>query len=145
MSDRSPDHNDAGLVLKLYEMRREEVMRRSRDTISFGFWPTSWDDVAAISDLDHPDNAAWRQVASYWEMVFGFGRRDLIEAEFLVENSGEGLLLFVKVQPFLAQLREGVPTAFQHAEWAATQTETGRQKLASFRVRFGDKLAPLPG
>ena len=137
---RHPDQGDAELVLRLYEMRREEVMRASRDRMSFGFWPTGWDDVAAVNDLEHPDNAAWRQVSSYWEMVFGFGRRGIIEPEFLVENSGEGILHWMKVRAFLPQLREAVPTAFQHTEWAATQTSTGRQKVESFEARFGDKL-----
>lgn len=137
---RHPDQGDAELVLRLYEMRREEVMRASRDRMSFGFWPAGWDDVAAVNDLEHPDNAAWRQVSSYWEMVFGFGRRGIIEPEFLVENSGEGILHWMKVRAFLAQLREAVPTAFQHTEWAATQTVTGRQKVESFEARFGAKL-----
>ena len=140
MSSRAPDAHDADLLLRLYELRREEVMRRSRDTISFGFWPGSWDDVAALTDLSHPDNAAWRQVTSYWEMVFGFGKRALIDPELLVENSGEGILLWMKVRTFLDELRRDSPLAFQNLEWAATQTEAGRSKVTSFEKRFGDKL-----
>lgn len=136
-----PGYHDADIVLRLYEMRREDVMRRSRDTISFGFWPQDWDDVTAIMDFAHADNAAWRQVVSYWEMVYGFGRRGVVDAEFLVENNGEGILLYTKMRPFLEQLRVDSPTAFQHAEWAATQTEAGRQRVAFFETRFGDKLA----
>lgn len=136
----APDFHDAELVLRLYEIRREEVMRRSRDAISFGFWPQSLDDVIAILDFSHSDNAAWRQVVTYWEMVFGFGHRAIIDPELLVENSGEGILLYTKVRPFLKELRIDAPTAFRHCEWAATQTETGRQKVVFFEKRFGDKL-----
>ena len=141
----NPGYQDADLVLRLYEMRREDVMRRSRDAISFGFWPQSFDDVTAIMDFGHADNAAWRQVVSYWEMVFGFGQRGIIDPEFLVENSGEGILLFTKVRPFLDQLRENSPMAFQHCEWAATQTEAGRQRIEFFETRFGDKLVMPAG
>jgi hypothetical protein len=140
MSSATPGFHDAELVLRLYELRREPVMRASRDTIAFGFWPGSFDDVAAILDLAHPDNAAWRQVSSYWEMVFGFGKRGIIDSEFLVENSGEGILLFMKLRAFLSPLREANPVAFQNLEWAATQTEAGQQKVAYFETRFGEKL-----
>jgi len=140
MADHAPGFHDAELILRLYEMRREEVMRKSRDAISFGYWPQSMDDIVAILDFAHADNAAWRQVVSYWEMVFGFGQRGIIEPELLVENSGEGILLYTKVRPFLAQIRENAPTAFQHTEWAATQTENGRQRVEFFENRFGDQL-----
>ena len=143
--DSAPGFQDAELVLRLYELRRDEVMRRSRDAISFGFWPTSWDDIVAILDFSHPDNAAWRQVASYWEMVFNFGHRGIADPEFLVENSGEGILLYMKVRPFLDRMRTDAPAAFQHIEWAATQTEAGRQRVEFFEKRFGDKLAPATG
>ncbi len=139
-TDHTPGFQDAELILRLYEMRREEVMRRSRDAISFGFWPRSFDDIVAILDFGHADNAAWRQVVSYWEMVFGFGQRGIIEPELLVENSGEGILLYTKVRPFLDPIRESSPTAFQHTEWAATQTANGRQRVEFFERRFGDKL-----
>jgi len=33
MSKDTPDHHDADLVLRLYELRRETVMRDARDTI----------------------------------------------------------------------------------------------------------------
>jgi hypothetical protein len=136
----TPDFHDAELVLRLYEMRREAVMRKSRDTISFTFWPKTIDDVAAIMDFSHPDNAAWRQIASYWEMVFGFAKEGIANSEFLVENNGEGLLLFVKVRPFVAELRATAPHAFQNCEWAATQTEAGRQRMKYFEERFADKV-----
>jgi len=135
-----PDHHDAEIVLRLYEMRREEVMRKSRDAISFGFWPQTFDDITAIADFGHADNAAWRQVASYWEMVFGFGKRGIVDAELLVENSGEGILLYTKLRPFLAQLRESSPTALQNTEWAATETEAGKARVEFFEQRFGDKI-----
>lgn len=142
--NRAASYQDADLVLRFYEMRREDVMRRSRDAISFGFWPKDLKKLMAIFEFDHPENAAWRQVCSYWEMVFGFGKRGIVEPEFLVENSGEGILLYMKVQPFLANLRADAPLAFLNTEWAATQTEAGRQRVAFFEKRFADKLTAAP-
>lgn len=143
-TDDAPGIQEADFVLRLYELRRETVMRKSRDTISFGFWPMTYDDVLAIQDFSHPDNAAWRQVSSYWEMVYGFGQRGIIDGDFLVETNGEGILFYMKVRSFLPQLREVAPMACLAIEWAATQTEAGRQRVAYFESRFGDKLAPMP-
>ena len=45
------------------------------------------------------------------------------------------------MRPFLDRLRVDSPTALQHAEWAATQTAAGRQRVAFFETRFAHKLA----
>jgi hypothetical protein len=131
-----PDHHDADLVLKLYDLRREAVMRESRNAISGKFWPKKYEDVQAIVKFDHPMNAAYRQVASYWEMVYGMARHGVIHPDFLVENSGEGLFLYAKIQPFLDRIRKEVsPLAFQNAEWIATQCAEGRKRFELIQAR----------
>ena len=66
MSKGTPDFHDADQVLRTYEMRREPVMRASRDAVNGKFWPTSYDDVKAIvSNLSHELNAPMRQVGTY--------------------------------------------------------------------------------
>ncbi|MGQ0551734.1 MAG: DUF4760 domain-containing protein [Planctomycetota bacterium] len=137
MSKEAADYHDAELVLKLYELRREEVMRASRDTMMGKFWPKSWEEFLAVTRPDHPQNEAYRQVASYWEMAYGMGRHGIVNAEYLVENGGEGLFLFAKVQPYVSRYREEVaPHAFKNAEWAATQTAAGRRYLEFFQGRI---------
>jgi hypothetical protein len=64
MSKDKPDHHDAELVLKLYDLRREPVMRASRDAMLGKFWPKSYEDFVAVTKFDHPLNAAFRQVSS---------------------------------------------------------------------------------
>lgn len=131
-----PTHADAELVLRLYDLRREEVMRASRLTM-LRWMPRSLADVIAISELEHPDNAAWRQVSSYFEMAYGFARHGIVPPEFLAENTGEGLLLFAKVQPHLAGYREHTtPTAFGNAEWMVENSDWARRRLAFFQDRL---------
>jgi hypothetical protein len=132
-----PDYHDADLVLRLYELRREPVMRASREFMSMKFLPRTWDDFLAVTRPEHPQNAAFRQTATYWEMAFGMARHEIAHAEYLVENCGEGILLYTKVAPFLARFREEFsPHAFRHAEWAATQTAAGRRYLELFQSRL---------
>ncbi|MBA2627799.1 MAG: hypothetical protein H0U85_07285 [Gemmatimonadales bacterium] len=136
-----PDHHDADLILKLYELRREEVMRASRQALGAQYWPMSAEEAVAPTRPDHPLNAALRQVAGYWEMVFGMARHGIVHAGYLVENNGEGLFLYMRVEPFLDDIRRATaPTAFQHTEWAATHTDVGRAMMESLRTRFAARL-----
>jgi hypothetical protein len=140
MAKRKPDHRDASLVLELYDLRREAVMRESRKKI-IAWRPTSWEDVVAITRPEHPDNAAYRQVGSYFEMAYGFARHGIVPADFLAENAAEGLALFAKLQPHLARFREEVsPTAFRNVEWLVKHSPVAKARLQLFQRRFG--IAP---
>lgn len=133
-----PDHHDAELVLKLYELRRDPVMRESRDAINNpAFLPRSLDDLLAVTKADHPLNRSWRQVNTYWEMAYGLVKHGVLNADLMMESNGEGMLLYAKVQPWVGELREKVnPRAFINAEWVATQTEAGKRVFAIFEGRM---------
>jgi hypothetical protein len=142
MSKERPDAADAELVLRAYELRRETVMRQSRDAIVARFLPRTYDELLAVTKPDHPHNAAWRQVSTYWEMVYGMVKHGIVNPEYFMESNGEGLLVFAKVEPHLAQYRKDVsPLAFQNAGWVATSTERGRKVLEIFRKRVQAQLA----
>ena len=142
MLKESPDHFDAELVLKIYDLRREEVMRESRNAINRDYWPRTPEEAIEVLRADHPLNRAYRQTTGYWEMVYSMARHGVIHGDFLAENKGEGLFLFARVEPYLAQVRAaGNPRAFRNAEWIATETEMGRSILATFRARVAKALA----
>ena len=137
-----PDHHDAELVLKIYDLRREATMRESRRAIITGFLPRTWEDVQAVMKPDHPLNAALRQVGSYWEMVYGMARHGIVHAEFLLDSNGEGLILLARMKPYLEQYRAtGSPRAYVNAEWIATNTELGKAMFATFEARTAKALA----
>mgnify|MGYP001764778531 CR=1 FL=1 len=138
-----PDHHDADLALKLYELRRESVMRESRAALVAGFLPTSLDDVIAVTKPEHPLNAAFRQCTTYWEMVYAMARHGVMHAEFLMESNGEGLLLFTRIEPWLEEFRShiGNPLSLRNAEWVSKETELGRLIAERFRKRVQAHLA----
>ncbi len=137
-----PDHHDAELVLKLYELRREDVMRASRSLIVTKFLPTSFDDVLAVTKFEHPLNAAFRQCSTFWEMTYAMARHGVMHADFMLESNGEGLLLYSRIEPWLAEYREHVsPMGFRNAEWVATETTYGRLIAERFRKRMQATLA----
>jgi len=136
MPSRKPNHADADLVLKLYDLRREPVMRESRQAM-LRWMPKSFDDVRAVMDFAHPDNAAYRQVSSFFEYSFSFAHHGIVPADFLAEFSGEGLLLFAKIEPFLGELRAATaPTAFGHAEWLTKNSKWAKARMKLFRARI---------
>ena len=138
----APDHHDAELVLRVYELRRDPVMRQSRQDISKKFLPATYDDFIAITKDDHPLNPAYRQVSSYWEMVYAMAKHGVIHGEFMLESCGEGLYLFAKVRPYLERFRAEInPLAFQNAEWVAANTKRGQQLTERFSKRVAASLA----
>jgi hypothetical protein len=101
----APDHHDADLILKLYELRTDPVMRQSRTDINSKFAPASYEEFLAVTQPNHEHHAAYRQVSSYWEMVYAMAKHGVVHGEFMLESCGEGLLLYAKVRPFLERFR----------------------------------------
>lgn len=137
-----PDYRDADLLLKLYDLRREEVMRSSRAAINTEFWPKSFEDLMLVTKGDHPLNVPFRQTGTYWDMVYGMARHGIINSDFLIESNGEGLVLFAKVHPYLGQYRAAMsaPQAFQNAQWITEHCELATQMFARTRARVQKAL-----
>jgi hypothetical protein len=141
MSKERPDHHDVELAFKAYELRREAVMRDSRAALNRDFWPKSYAEVLAVTKPDHPLNAAWRQVTTYWEMAYGPVKHGAVHPELYMESNGEGMFLFARLAPYLADFRRDVsPWAFQNAEWVSKNTETGRRLFELFSARVKKAL-----
>jgi len=141
MAKKKPDHRDADLVLKLYELRRENVMRASRASI-VQWLPRSFEDVVAITQPSHTHNVAWRQVSSYWEMAYGFARHGIVHADLLAENGVEGLILYAKLEPHLPRLRKEVsPTILQNAEWLVRKSPVAKKRMELVRRRVATMMA----
>jgi hypothetical protein len=135
MAKEKPDHHDAEIVLKLYDLRREAVMRQSRDALA-KWLPRTWEEFTAIMQPAHPNNAAWRQVSSYFEMAYGFARHGIVNPDFLAENAGEGMFLYAKVLPHLPRMRaEMSPTAFINSEWIVANSASAKMRLELFQKR----------
>lgn len=119
----------ADLILKLYDLRREATMRKARDWF-FTFNPKSADDYMAT--MMNPEVGAYlRMVTSYWDMAASFVNHGAIDAEMFNDTAGEHIMVFAKVEPFLAQLREMFqePKAFAHLEKVILDQPNGAEKL----------------
>ena len=138
----APDHHDAELVMKLYELRRESLMREARNALSREFWPTKAEELLAFTKNDHPHNAAYRQVSSYWEMAYGMVTHGVLHGDFMLESNGEGFFVFARVKPFLAELRAASsPRAWHNTEWVAHHSPFAKELYARFEKGVQARLA----
>lgn len=119
----------ADLILKLYDLRREETMRKARDWM-FMFNPTSAGEYMQTM-MDPNVGGYLRMVTSYWDMAASFVNHGAIDAEMFSDTAGEHLIVFAKIEPFLAELREmwQSPKAFAHLEKVINDMPDGAEKL----------------
>src|SRR5262245_34119013 len=99
---------DADLIIKLYDLRRDETMRKARNFYFFEFFPQSADDVKALlfNGLERPDhNAYFRQVTSYWEMAAAMVNHGSIDQALFFDTNGEFFGVWAKLCDYMEDLR----------------------------------------
>src|SRR5262245_21801550 len=141
MAGKKATAADAKLILKLYDLRREAVMRQARADMFSRFVPKSYDEFVSVTKGEHPLNTAYRMVSSYWEMAAGLVKHGALHLELFAENCGEGLFMFAKAQPHLAKLRETAPTAYRNMEWVVAHSKEARQRLEVVKKRLAGMAA----
>ena len=104
------------LNLRLFELRREPVLREARDWFSREFNPESFEELVALAG--GPRNASIRMVLGYWDMAASMVTSGAIDAKAFLAAHGEVFLTFAKIRPFLSQMREasGEPEFCKHLE-----------------------------
>ena len=97
---------DVDLVLKLYELRREEIMRKARKFMIEEFYAESAKEFMDKYPPGTEKNAYFRQVLTYWEMVGVFVHKGLLDAEILFETTSEFHILWEKARAAVQDLRK---------------------------------------
>ncbi|WP_263368387.1 DUF4760 domain-containing protein [Edaphobacter bradus] len=94
---------DAEVILRLYELRQEEALRRARKFMVFEFNPKNLEELRAVSrNPGTQENAYWRQTVTYWEMAASFVLRGAVDPELFFDSAAEGVLLYAKFHHFHA-------------------------------------------
>src|SRR5918993_2282832 len=106
----------ATLNLKLYELRREPVLREARDWFLREFNPETLEELITI--VGGGRNASFRMVLGYWDMAASLVTTGAIDADAFRAAHGEMFAAFSKIHPFLSELRQagGEPGFCQHLE-----------------------------
>jgi hypothetical protein len=106
----------AQLNLKLFELRREPVLREARQWFLLEFNPETFAELVTI--VSGARNSSFRMVLGYWDMAASLVTSGAIDSEAFCAANGEIFATFSKIQPFLAELREASsePTFCKHIE-----------------------------
>lgn len=104
-------YDDANLILRLYELRREDKMRTARAWFASSFRPKSFEEMNQMAPPGTPENAQMRQVTSYFEMVASFINSGVLNKELYFQSGGELLLTYLRIRPILPGIREALKNA----------------------------------
>ena len=136
-------HEDADLILKLYDLRREPVMREARNWM-FTFNPTSAQDV--IEALMSEQSGYYRMVISYWDMAAAMVNNGAIDEKLFNETNGEHIFVYAKIEPVIEEIRTmfGSPEFLLNLETLVKRIPNIEEKITTMRARmkkFGEMRA----
>jgi hypothetical protein len=130
----SKESESADLIMRLYDLRREATMREARNWYVGSFFPESAQDI--INTLVAAETSAYyRMVTSYWDMAASFVNRGAIDEDMFHDSAGEALIVFAKVEPYIAEVRSiiGSPRMLANLEELVMRIPDAGEMLAHRR------------
>ncbi|MEW6210963.1 MAG: hypothetical protein AB1631_21545 [Acidobacteriota bacterium] len=129
---------DVALILKLYELRREDSLRRARAWYFKEFNPQSAADILKVLGSGHDGSAYLRMITSYWDMAASFVNNGGIDEKMFNDANGEHLGVFSKIEPYIEEVRQliGRPDYLRQLETLVLKMPNARERLEGFRQVF---------
>lgn len=126
------DHHDAELLLKLYDLRREDKLRQARQWFLGRFDAGSLEEMRKQCPPHSQENTYYRMVVTYWDMAGSLLNHGLINEDLFFENNGELWAVWFKIEPFLTEARAQMknPHAYGNLETAGKKYEAWMEKRA---------------
>jgi hypothetical protein len=126
---------DADLILKLYDLRREATMREARNWM-FTFNPTSVQDI--IETLMGEHSGHYRMVLSYWEMAAAMVNNGSIDEKLFNESNGEQLFVYSKIEHLIPAVRAmfDSPDFLINLETLVKRIPNSEAKLTAMKERM---------
>ena len=126
---------EAGLILKLYELRREETMRKARDWYFREFNPQTIADFRSAMFSEHSGHL--RMVLTYWDMAAALVNDGAIDLKMFTDCNGEHIGVFCKIEPLLADIRATYNPAFAaQLEKLINSMPNGRERVAKSKEQM---------
>ena len=133
----------ADLLLKLYDLRREAVMRKARAWFRTDFRPATAAEILAI--YRGKNSAPYRMVTTYWNMAAALVLHGAIDEQMFADTNGEHVMVYARLEPHLTELRAALknPGYLDQLEKLILRMPDAQARLA--RVRGGGAPAGKPG
>jgi len=122
-------HEDADLILKLYDLRRETVMREARNWL-FTFNPTGIQDVMEVMMGEHSGH--FRMVISYWDMACAMVVNGAIDEELFNQTNGEPVLQEIRAMFDNPEFLKNLETVVKRMPNIETRIASMRERMSKF-------------
>jgi hypothetical protein len=103
--DNQATYDDVNLILKLYELRRDDRLREARKWFS-GLKVKTLAELQAACPPGSEQDASLRMVTSYWEMAASFITSGVLSEPLFQQSGGELLFVWTKIQDVVPELRK---------------------------------------
>ncbi|HKF21151.1 MAG TPA: hypothetical protein VKE93_06250 [Candidatus Angelobacter sp.] len=134
--DNKASSKDAQVLIQLYDLRREPVMRAARKFMAFEFWPQSYEEFKALfMDLGSERNSWARQCLTYWDMAAAMVLHGAVNEDLFYACNGEPYFLFAKYGHYLPQLRKDYTSQFLVNLEALCNRPKSKARIKEFQAR----------
>jgi len=141
-----PTAQDADLILRLYELRRDPEMRRARAYMISEFNAASWEQIRPHYLTGNELDRHFRMATSYWEMVAAFVNRGMIDEDLFFDTHGEDIVVWNKVKGLVPEARKHIrPTWLWNLERMARRHQAWRERSFQTAPEVIERESKLDG
>jgi hypothetical protein len=117
------DPYNAELLLQIYDLRREQKLRQAREWVFGNFWADNLEEFNTVCPPGTEQNAFYRQVTTYWDMVAAIVNREMIDEDLFFETTTEPLLIWLRAKNVTMQQLRKNPLILRNLEALAEKHE----------------------
>jgi len=134
---------DAQIIMQLYELRREGVMRVARKFMVSEFWPADYEEFKNVLTGYGADNNAYlRQVLTYWDMAAAMVLNGALNEQLFFDSNSEPYFVWAKFGEYIPSGRNDFanPDFCLHLEKLVSKPQ-GQRRVKEFRKRIAARRA----
>jgi hypothetical protein len=128
--ETKPTHEQAQLQLELYDLRREERLRKARDWFFKNFFAETLEEAMRIAAPMTEGGTNFMMVVSYWDQACAMLNYGLLHEDLFFETSGEFVGVWERIKPTIPEARQRFMNKqfAAHLEKAAERFEAWSEK-----------------
>ena len=136
MPKKTPVIAQAELLLHLYELRRETVMRQARSYVGGQFQPRSAEEFIDAIRKGDQHTSYILQVFGYWDMLCAFVLHGALTDGLVYDTCQEMYFQWAKIQPYIKTFRRelNLPEWMRSIEKVVNGSLKGRRRIAAMQA-----------
>jgi hypothetical protein len=129
-------YEDANLLLRLYELRREDKLRTAREWFMKNCYASTMEELQKLCPRGSEGDAYFRMVTSYWDMAASFVTNGVLHERLFTGNTGELLFVWIRISGIIPAIREAFanPEYLANLETVATAMVEERKRTGSYEA-----------